>query len=71
MTTEVAGDGGEQEAGHYRIGYAVEEAEGMYEWVDGGLVWRERARATSTSRSQCATPATVASCPGSGCARRS
>lgn len=41
MTTEVAHDGGEQEAGHYRIGYAVEEAEGMYEWIDEDLVWRE------------------------------
>jgi hypothetical protein len=47
-SVEVAHDGGEQEAGHYRIGYAVEEAEGvyewtdgMYEWTDGGLVWRD------------------------------
>lgn len=38
MTGEVAHDGGEQEAGHYRIGYAVEEAEGMYERSDGELV---------------------------------
>ena len=30
MTGEVAHDGGEQEAGHYRIGYAIEEAEGMH-----------------------------------------
>ena len=41
MTGEVAHDGGEQEAGQYRIGYAVEEAEGMYEWADDELVWRE------------------------------
>lgn len=41
MTGEVAHDGGEQEAGHYRIGYAIEEAEGMYEWAYGELVWRE------------------------------
>jgi hypothetical protein len=41
MTDEVAHDGGEQEAGHYRIGYAVEEAEGMYKWTDGGLVWHD------------------------------
>jgi hypothetical protein len=41
MTDDVAGDGGEQEAGHYRIGYAVEEAEGMYEWSGEELVWRE------------------------------
>lgn len=41
MTKRVAHDGGEQQAGEYKIGYAVEEAEGMYEWVDGGLRWRE------------------------------
>ena len=41
MTGEVAHDGGEQESGHYRIGFAVEEAEGMYEWADGELSWRE------------------------------
>ena len=41
MTGDVAHDGGEQEAGHFLVGYAVEEAEGMYEWVDGKLVWRE------------------------------
>lgn len=41
MTNEVAHDGGEQEAGHCRVGYAVEEAEGMYEWADGELVWRD------------------------------
>lgn len=40
MTREVAHDGGEQQAGDYLIGYAIEHAEGMYEWVDGGLVWR-------------------------------
>ena len=41
MTGEVAHDGGEQEAGHYLIGYAIEEAEGMYEWSEGELVWRD------------------------------
>ncbi len=41
MTGEVAEDGGEQRAGDYLIGYAVEEAEGMYEWSDGELRWRE------------------------------
>ena len=41
MTGEVAHDGGEQEAGHYRIAYAVEEAEGMYEWADGELNWHD------------------------------
>lgn len=41
MVTRVAHDGGEQDAGDYRVGYAVEEAEGMYELADGRLVWRE------------------------------
>jgi hypothetical protein len=41
MASEVAEDGGEQRAGPYLIGYAVEEAEGMYEWSDGELLWRE------------------------------
>lgn len=41
MTGTVAHGGGQTEAGHYLIGYAVEEAEGMYEWVDGQLEWRE------------------------------
>lgn len=41
MTGVVAHDGGEQPAGHYLIGYAVEEAEGMCEWTGGGLVWLE------------------------------
>ncbi|HZE04126.1 MAG TPA: iron transporter [Solirubrobacteraceae bacterium] len=41
MTGTVADDGGEREAGDYRIGYAVEKAEGMYEWDDGELRWRE------------------------------
>jgi hypothetical protein len=41
VTGEVAHDGGEQEAGHHRIGYALEEAERMYEWTGGELVWRD------------------------------
>ncbi|MGB3680947.1 MAG: iron transporter, partial [Rubrobacteraceae bacterium] len=41
MTDEVAHDGGEQGAGHYLIGYAIEESEGMYEWSDGELVWHD------------------------------
>ncbi len=41
MVGEVADDGGERRAGHYVIAYAVEEAEGMYELVDGELHWRE------------------------------
>jgi uncharacterized protein involved in high-affinity Fe2+ transport len=43
MAQEVAHDGGMQEAGEYLIGYAVEDAEGMYEWVDGELVWHDPA----------------------------
>jgi hypothetical protein len=41
MTTAVADDGGQQRAGDYWIGYAVEEAEGMYEWRGNDLVWTE------------------------------
>ncbi len=39
MTGTVAHGGGEQRAGDYLVGYAVEEAEGMYEWTEGGLRW--------------------------------
>jgi hypothetical protein len=41
MTTAIADDGGQQRAGDYWIGYAVEEAEGMYEWRADELVWTE------------------------------
>ena len=41
MANDVAHDGGMQEAGEYLIAYAVEEAEGMYEWEDGELVWHD------------------------------
>ncbi|MDX6707432.1 MAG: hypothetical protein QOI48_3278 [Solirubrobacteraceae bacterium] len=41
MAEEVAHDGGMQPKDQYLIGYAVEEAEGMYEWEDGELVWHE------------------------------
>lgn len=41
MTEEVATDGGEQRVGDYIVGYAVEEAEGMYHRENGELVWRE------------------------------
>lgn len=41
MAETVAEDGGTQEAGEYTIGYAVEEAEGMYEWTGDGLRWRD------------------------------
>jgi hypothetical protein len=39
MTHLIAEDGGEQAAGDYLIGYAVEKAEGMYRWEDGELRW--------------------------------
>ncbi len=41
MTGVVAHDGGERAAGDYWIGYAVEEAEGMYELIGEELHWRE------------------------------
>jgi Fe2+ transport protein len=41
MVQRVANDGGTTEAGDYIIGYAIEEAEGMYEWTDGELTWRD------------------------------
>lgn len=41
MVRSVADTGGSTESGDYRIGYAVEKAEGMYEWSDGELVWQE------------------------------
>mgnify|MGYP001337765250 CR=1 FL=1 len=54
MTGEVAQGGGEQQAGHYLIGYAIEEAEGMYHYRDGELVWcnpdRENAHVEITVR---------------------
>ncbi|UNX55062.1 iron transporter [Georgenia sp. TF02-10] len=39
MAQNVAHDGGEQPAGQYLVGYAVEDAEGMYHLEDGALVW--------------------------------
>ena len=41
MTEEEAHDGGEKRAGDFLVGYAVEEAEGMYEMRDGTLEWKE------------------------------
>lgn len=41
MVSSVAHGGGVQAAGDYLVGYAVEEAEGMYSWVDGELVWQD------------------------------
>ena len=41
MTLAVSDGGAERRVGDYWVGYAVERAEGMYEWVAGDLVWRE------------------------------
>lgn len=41
MTEHVAHDGAAKPAGEYLVGYAVEEAEGMYGWADGQLVWHD------------------------------
>ncbi len=41
MAERVAHDGGMRAAGEYIVGYAVEEAEGMYEWAGGQLEWRD------------------------------
>jgi hypothetical protein len=40
MTTKVD-NGTEKRAGEYRIGYAVEKAEGMYYLIHGELEWRD------------------------------
>lgn len=40
MVNNEAAAGGKREVGEYLIGYAIEEAEGMYEWRDGELVWQ-------------------------------
>lgn len=39
MAHDVADAGGQQRAGEYLVGYAVEEAEGLYRLEDGDLVW--------------------------------
>jgi len=42
MTGEVADYGGaEKRAGEYLVGWAAEDAEGMYHWRDGALHWEE------------------------------
>jgi uncharacterized protein involved in high-affinity Fe2+ transport len=41
MVETVADGGGEKRAGPYVVGYAHEEAEGMYAREDGELVWQE------------------------------
>lgn len=45
MISDVADDGQEKVVGPYLIGYAIEEAEGMYEPdKNGDLIWREPER---------------------------
>lgn len=39
MATEVAHTGGMRQVGDYLIGYAIEEAEGMYHFADRQLTW--------------------------------
>jgi hypothetical protein len=41
MVSQEADDGAEKAAGDYVVGYAVEKAEGMYQLVNGELVWQE------------------------------
>ena len=41
MVKHEADTGGEKKAGNYIIGYAIENAEGMYELMDGRLEWQE------------------------------
>jgi len=40
MVEEVAHTGGKQQAGEYMVGYAIEDAEGMYHYRDGQLSWQ-------------------------------
>jgi hypothetical protein len=41
MAHKIADDGGEQRAGDYLVGFAVEKAEGMYMFTNGELEWME------------------------------
>ncbi len=43
MAQDVAHDGGTKTVGQYLVGYAIEEAEGMFMWEDGGLQWQDPA----------------------------
>ena len=40
MVQEVAHGGGSKRAGDYTVGYAIEDAEGMYRFQDGQLTWQ-------------------------------
>lgn len=39
MIEEIAETGGVTRSGDYEVGYAIEEAEGLYSLVDGELIW--------------------------------
>lgn len=41
MIAEVAENGREVECGDYLVGFAIEKAEGLYEFEDGALQWHE------------------------------
>ncbi len=41
MVEEVAHDGAMRPIDQYLVGYAIEEAEGMFHWEDGELVWHD------------------------------
>lgn len=41
MVEDVADGGGSTHAGEFIVGFAHEEAEGMYAWEDGELAWQE------------------------------
>ena len=41
MSNQVADTGGEKKAGNYIVGYAIENAEGMYKFSNGELKWQE------------------------------
>jgi hypothetical protein len=41
MAQKVADDGGKKRSGEYLIGYAIEEAEGLYRFDRGELTWEE------------------------------
>ncbi|MCR6491044.1 iron transporter [Cellulomonas sp. P24] len=47
MTSDVAHDGGHTTVADYLVGYAIEEAEGMYALEDGNLLWRNPGEANT------------------------
>src|SRR4051812_41702557 len=47
MIEEVADTGGLRDVGEYTVGYAIEEAEGMYALTGDGLEWQEPGETTT------------------------